>query len=485
MNKSSHLAGPAIGLALVWGCAQAQVKDPLPDSLSLGGVTLYATIDVGYAYQSKGVPLSSQYIDGLEYQAFTTTRNFAGSQSTIAESGLEQSKIGIRVSEPIIDDFTLVARTDTGFNPLSGQLADACGSIATNSGKAQGTQTANADSSRCGQPFNGVIWGGASHPLYGTLTLGRQQALQLDALAIYDPQTLSYAFSFLGYSGFNGGSGSTEAARWDNSVKYAFVRGPVHVSGMYSNGGQDTGLFGKAYGVDVGATVQALSVDFVYQNEKGAVNLRSAFDNIPNPLNPTPTPSDPFPTVGLQAYISNDTSYNLMGKYTFQFGDAGPKDKLTLYAGYSHIEKAHSEYTGAGGGSQNNYPLLIDINVNDSAVYNMEWFGARYALSSGWNFTGALYHIVQNSWTIGLGPSAFNNIGCTDAGLLCSGSFKEASFAADYIITKHYDVYGGVNWSEVTDGLANGFPGTSSAPNGGTYGSENQTTFMFGIRIKI
>jgi predicted porin len=485
MKRSSWLAVPAMGLAFAWCSAPAEVKDPLPDSLSLGGVTLYATIDVGYAFQSKGVPLSSQYIDGLEYQAFTTTRNFAGSQSTVAESGLEQSKIGIRVSEPIIDDFTLVARTDTGFNPLSGHLADACGSIATNSGKAQGNQTANADSSRCGQPFNGVIYGGASHPLYGTLTIGRQQSLQLDALALYDPQTLSYAFSFLGYSGFNGGAGSTEGARWDNSIKYAFVHTPVHVTGMYSNGGQDTGLLGKSYAVDVGGTLYGLSLDFVYENEKGAVNLRSAFDDIANPLNPVPTAADPFPTVGLQAYISNDTSYNLMGKYVFEFGNAGPKDKLTLYAGYSHIQKAHSEYTGVGDSSQGNYPLLIDINVNDSAVYNMEWFGARYALASGWNFTGALYHIVQNSWTIGLGPTAYDGIGCVDAGLLCAGSFKEASVVTDYIITKHYDVYGGVNWSEVTDGLANGFPGTSSAPNGGTYGSENQTTFMFGIRIKI
>src|SRR5580693_5429037 len=80
--------GVAIGLMLAWGTARADVKDPLRDSLSLGGVTLYATIDVGYAYQSHGVPLSSEYLGGLEYQAFTTTRNFVGSQSTFAESGL-------------------------------------------------------------------------------------------------------------------------------------------------------------------------------------------------------------------------------------------------------------------------------------------------------------------------------------------------------------------------------------------------------------
>jgi predicted porin len=467
MKCRNQLIG-AVGLVLVWGCAQADVKDPLPDSLSLGGVTLYATIDVGYAYQSHGVPLSSEYVGGLEYQAFTTTRNFAGSQSTFAESGLEQSKIGIRVSEPIVNDFTLIARTDTGFNPLSGQLVDACKALESNSSKPQGEQTANADSSRCGQPFNGVIWAGVSSPTYGALSIGRQQSLQLDALALYDPQTLSYAFSFLGYSGFNGGAGSTQAARWDNSGKYAYQNGPVHFNVMYSTGGQDTGVLGKAYGVDFGVTIQGLSVDALYQNEKGAVNLRSSFDNAATP-NPVPTP-------GLAAYISDDKSYNIMGKYVF---DLGNKDKLTAYAGYSHIEKAHADYTV--GSAENNYPISVGININNTAKYDMEWVGARYAMSSGLNLTGAYYHITQNSWTIGLGPSGNDNLGCTAAGLLCSGEFEELSFVADYIINKHYDVYGGVNWSEVTNGLANGFPGTTV----GTTGAQVQTTIMWGFRIRI
>ena len=456
-----------MGLVCFWGAAQAEVKDPLPDSLSLGGITLYAAIDVGYAYQSHGVPLSSEYPDALEYQAFTTTRNFAGSQSTFAENGLEQSKIGIKVSEPIGDDFTLIARTDTGFNPLSGHLADACKSLLSNSGKPQGEQTANADSSRCGQAFNGVIWGGVSSPRFGQLTIGRLQSLQLDALALYDPQALSYAFSFLGYAGFNAGGGTTDAARLDNSGKYVFTSGPVHISGLYSNGGQDTGVLGKAYGADVGGTWKGLSVDAVYQNAKGAVNLRSSFDNAATP-NSVPT---------LAAFISNNKSYNFMGKYVFEF--AGAKDKLTAYAGYSHIEKAHADYTV--GSAQNNYPISVRININDSAVYNMEWVGVRYAMNSGWNFTGAFYHVSQNSWTVGLGTSGTENLGCAAAGLLCSGDFNEVSLVADYIINKHYDIYGGVNWSEVTNGLAYGYPGTTV----GTSGSQNQTTIMWGFRIRI
>lgn len=475
--KTTGMLVAGTGLA---ACAVAQAADPLPDSFTMSGVTLYATIDVGYAYQSNGVPLSSKYLGGLEYQAFTTTRNFSGSQSTLAESGLEQSKIGIRVDLPVGSGFNMVGRVETGFNPLSGELTDACRSIADNSGVPQGKQTANADSSRCGQAFNGPAFGGMSHKTFGTLTIGRQQSLQLDALAVYDPQTLSYAFSFLGYSGFDAGAGSTEAARLDNSVKYVYQNGPAHAAVVYSNGGVDTGVFGHSYGIDLGVAVAGLSVDGVYEKENGAVNLRSSFDN----------PTNPLPSPGLAAYASDDTSWNVMGKYTFDVGGgtqgagSGGKppaaDKLTVFVGYSHIQKAHSGVTS--GSAQGDYPLSLDININSSAEYSLEWAGAKYAMVSGLSFTGAFYHVSQNSWTIGLGPNGTNGIGCAGAGLLCSGTFTEGSFAVDYAFNKHHDVYAGVNYSEVTDGLANGFVGTTS---NGTTGSETQTTFMVGYRLRL
>jgi predicted porin len=111
----------------------------------------------------------------------------------------------------------------------------------------------------------------------------------------------------------------------------------------------------------------------------------------------------------------------------------------------------------------------------------MEWLGARYAYSSGLNLVLGLYHVNQNSWTIGLGTTGSQGVGCSIAGLLCSGDFYEGSFVVDYIFNKHYDLYAGVNYSEVTDGLANGFPGTTV----GTSGSQNQTTVMFGGRVKF
>ena len=466
MNRR-YLLAAALGLA--WVGTSAQAADPLPDSLSLGGVTLYGTVDIGYAYQTHGVPSNGQFPGGLEYQAFTTTRNFAGSVSTFASSGLEQSKIGVRVLEPIGNDFSLVARVETGINPLSGQLTDACASIASNSGVKQGQQTTNADSSRCGQFFNAQAFGGMSNPTFGQLTIGRHNSLMLDALLVYDPQSLSYAFSYFGYSGTVGGAGSTEAARWDNSGRYWWQNPNVHVGIMYSNGGADTGIIGKSYAGQLGITFAGFSADAVYENEKGAVNLRSSFDN----------GADPLPSPGLAAYVSDDTSYSLMAKYTFDLGSEAQKDKLTLYAGYSHIEKAHADYTS--GDAQGSYPIDVGININSSAIYNVEWAGVRYAFASGLNLVASFIHIDQNSWTIGLGTTGTEGVGCSAAGLLCAGDFWESAFVVDYLFNKHYDVYAGVNYSEVTDGLANGFPGTTV----GTSGSQNQTTFMVGGRVRF
>ena len=187
MNKKRPF-GAALGLAIAATAAHAEFKDPLPDNLSLGGVTLYGTLDVGYAYQTHGVPLNSQITGGLEYQAFTTTRNFAGSVSTVAEAGLELSKIGIRVKQPISNDWSLVGRVETGFNPISGRLLDNCGSIEANSGVKQGQQTANADGNRCGQFFSAEAYGGIGNAALGQLTIGRHDTLLFDALGVYDPQ---------------------------------------------------------------------------------------------------------------------------------------------------------------------------------------------------------------------------------------------------------------------------------------------------------
>src|SRR5262249_48972769 len=154
-----------------------------------------------------------------------------------------QSFVGVKVEESLGYGWTALGKVESGFNPLSGSLADACASLARNNGRPLDQTNSAGDGSRCGQIFNGPAYVGLSNSAYGTLTIGRQNSLDLDLMGNYDPMGLSYAFSLIGWSGGAGaGVGSTETARWDNSVKYLYQYGPVHAGAMYANGGDDTAI---------------------------------------------------------------------------------------------------------------------------------------------------------------------------------------------------------------------------------------------------
>ena len=110
----------------------------------------------------------------------------------------------MKIEEDIGYGFQAVGRIETGFNPVSGQIADACQSLIEANGKLYSQMATNGDGSRCGQAFNGAAYGGVSSPLYGTLTFGRQSSLVQDGMGTYDPMALSYAFSLIGASGTPG-----------------------------------------------------------------------------------------------------------------------------------------------------------------------------------------------------------------------------------------------------------------------------------------
>ena len=467
----------------------SQFKDPLPDSLTWYGVTLFATLDVGYAYQTNGRPLGA-VVSGLEFIPFTTTRNYTGQRiSTIAESGLTQSNIGLKVDTPIGMGWNIVGRADTGFDPLTGKLSDGCSSFIQNAGVVYNQQTSNADSGRCGQAFNSQLFGGVSNKQYGTLTIGRQNSFQLDGIAAYDPMALSYAFSLLGYSGTNGGSGSTQAARWDTAAKYVYDFGPVSAGAMYSNGGSNTGMFGNGYGFFVGGSYRGFSAEAIFTKEHGAVNLQTAVNDV-------------FGSQTLAANISDNTAWSLMAKYTFEFGGHSPSpyptkapkaetpgDKLTFFAGYTHVDQANPQTPVLFGGAAGGYPLSVSATLPDNDAFTTDkilqffWVGAKYEFAWGLGLTGAYYHVNQNSYVA-------DGVACTLGGaskLFCAGTFDQASFLADYIVTKHLDVYAGITYGKVQNGLASAFPGTPGAKFGfaGTGTSVDTTSMMTGFRIKI
>jgi predicted porin len=457
-----------------------KLKDPLPDTLTWNGITLYGTIDVGYAFQTNGRPLGN-VISGLEFSPYTPTRNYTGqSVSTIAHSGLEQSKIGVSIVEELGLGWTAIGRLDTAFDPLRGRLSDGCKSFIDNAGLPYNQQNSNADSPRCGQALNGVAYGGVSNAAYGTLTVGRQTPFELDAIGAYDPMELSYAFSVLGVSGANAGSGSPQTARWDNSVKYVYQYGPVHAGAMFSNGGSGTGMFGTGYGFDVGGSYKGFSLDGVYTKEHGAVNIQTAVN-------------DPVGSQTLAANIADNETWSIVGKYTYDFSSGlkgdGPGAKLTFYGGYSRIDQSNPNTPVLSGDAEGDYVLTVTGTLPDNNAYTTDkiqqylWAGAKYELPSGWSFTAAYYHINQNSYIADGAPCTAGGASKTD----CAGSYNQGSLLVDYRFNKHFDVYAGVTYARVDNGLASGFPGTPGAKFGfaGTGTSVDTTGFMTGIRLKF
>jgi predicted porin len=485
------------------GTNPGSTKDAIPTSVA--GVTIYGAIDIGYAYQTHGAPLSGVYPTGLMYNMFGST-NANKQISTIAPNGLSQSFVGVKVEEQIAPGWTAIAKAESAFLPLSGEFADACASFARNNGVDIFHQDSRGDSSRCGQFFNTIVYGGVSSSTYGTLTAGRQNNLDLELQAAYDPMALSYAFSLIGYSGGAGaGIGDTETARWDNSVKYVYQYGPFHVAGMYSQGGQDTAMHGDGWAANVGGTLWGISADFVYMKENSSVS--SSF------LSAAQVATLP---VGfgidktLSATISDNTGLAVGLKYTFDFSGAGGlkdgggyKDgnccctgsaddpwwcgKLTLYFGFQWADLANPTDLGPFNNPTNNTTVSTNFwttiggyklaFVNNNAfvtdkILETWWAGAKYDLPANWSIVGAFYRIDQNSYVRGavgqlpgtdgvncaaaraaVLPTAIGNKTPTQ----CAGSLNMGSFLIDYAFNKYFDVYGGINYSAIDGGLAAGF----------------------------
>jgi predicted porin len=464
------------GLATAAHAADLSVdslKDPLPDKISYAGVTLYGTIDVGGVYQSKGAGLSGDYGGGIDFQPHNYMMK---SITTPVQNALETSKVGIKIEEGLGYGWTAIGKLETGFNPLSGELINGPGSLVRNAGLTA-AQTSNGDSSMAGQLFNRAAWGGISNPAYGTLTVGRQNSLIYEAMGTYDPQGLSNAFSIIGYSGFGGGAGDTGLARWDNSVKYLYTYGPVHVAGEYSAGGADTDLSGHAWGADGGFTYKGLSVDAIYQRETGAASLSalSAADVAAGAnLN------------SLAATISDNAAWSVQGKYTFDLARGGFKDeagaKITLYGGYEHIDMANPGSPVTSGTALGGYNLYTG-DINNTNYYSdrkewIGWLGASYA-TGPWTLTAAYYHYDQAAFLTGsaAGTCAAKTSG-NNPGSNCAGTENEGSFVVDYRFDKHFDVYTGVNYAAVAGGLAHNFENA-------TFSATDQLSVYTGLRLKF
>jgi predicted porin len=432
-----------IGALTLSFSALAQQKSgpglPEDDSLTFHGITLYGVIDVGLQYETHGAPFS-------DYRPAASgnivQKNSRQSVFGVSPSNEGQSRVGLQGDEPLFGDWSAVFRIETFFNPQSGEIANSLKSITTNNGKTTANSSVDYDGSSAGQAFQ-TAFAGVSSKTFGALTFGRQLTILTEGTIKYDPNQDSNAFGLIGGSGSYQGGGSTEDKRLDSMLKYNVTLADiVHVGALYKLN-DATGSQNTAYQGVIGAEYAGASVDAFYSRVNDAISASTL----------TAAQVATLPSLGLSsensvaATVSNNTAYSLMGMYTLS--------PLKFYLGYELIK-----YTNP------THPLpvgFVDIGGYNLAVVNntayteekniqMYWTGVRYSVLPNLDLVAAYYGSHQGAY--GTGKLA----GCvTSASATCRGNLEVVSFQADYHFSKRFDGYAGAMYSDVQNGLANGY----------------------------
>jgi predicted porin len=449
---------------------------PVDDALCYKGICLYGIIDAGFGWQSHGQPFNGAFGPGTNYLVSPGSNRALW---TAAPNGLSASTIGLKGTTEILPGLNAIFKVETAFNPESGQLANGQLPEAQNSGVPLNLRTANGDSSRNGQAFNGQVYVGLSSPTYGTLTIGRNNSLTLDQILGYDPMGGSFAFSPLGFSGTWVGGGSTENARLDQSIKYTWAYGPVHAGVIYevgNYGSSDTTqwVHDELEG-NIGFVYNGFSIDATGGKIHGLLSA--------NPLTAgTVTPA--LANAGtLNTTVSDNTDFMVTAKYKW--------GAFEVMGGYEHLVFADPDNPVAAG-FVNNFGFTSSVVTNNAfnagdKVLQMMWIGGKWQATDHLTLIAAWYHEIQNSFGSG---TAFGLpvAGCsTTISADCSGTLDAISFVADYVFTKHFDMYFGVMYSQETNGLASGSVqasvlnsvGAAAGPNGHSIASNIDPTVGF------
>jgi predicted porin len=367
----------------------------------------------------------------------------------VAPNALSQSTIGIKGNEQIVPGWSLVFALDAGFDPYSFQLANAPHSVLESAGVPLNEQESHTSSSRAGQFFNGQGFFGVSSPIYGTLTIFRQNTLTLDGVLAYDPMGGSYAFSPIGYQGTTCGAGDTEDCRLSTALKYRVNVGQFRVGALWQFGGySQNNAANGAYQLEGGLDVHnlaggTLSLDAIGSYVKDATSFSLAGNTLPAVL----------PQV-FTATISDDTSVMLLGKYN--------KGPLNLYGGYEWIKYAppsdpQNFFTNISGNFLcEGCAAFNDTNINNTAynagdkILQIFWTGVKYTVLTDVDVVGAYYHYFQPQFgaPTNCGPPIPAN---------CPGTFDAFSAAVDWQFAKKFDAYAGFMFSQLHGGLGNGY----------------------------
>ena len=463
--------------------------------LTWHGITLYGAYDVGVGWVSHGMPENAYNYEGEAL----VNRNGNHPQWLIAPNNLQQTGFGIRGKEEFWHGWSAIFNASTGINPQSGVFANAPATMAANAGLPRGSYSATIDGSREGQTFNDEFYGGISAPHFGTVSFGRQRSLGTDAMLVYDPAGGGYAFSYIGYNGTMAGAGDTQDARWDNAFKYRFTYEHVHAAAMYRFADGSGGCYSAqkiwtaadctpeqphndAYGFNVGGSYGKFFADAVWQRYNQAIS-------IVNPLLGPQSPTQPYQSTansintneisgGANVIGTTNTVYGIVTDNTaIMVAAKYALDQFKIFGGYEYIWQTNPKHKlGVGASAGGGYLMsgVEDANLDSPKIVNIWWTGAKYTYDTKTDFTVSYYNQLQNDFRRPSTCSVADGFRSS-----CAGTLNEVSFYADHRLTKRVDAYGGIEYSDVSGGLAIAIPHGPGVP----YYHNNNLAPVIGARF--
>ncbi|HEX2816582.1 MAG TPA: porin [Phenylobacterium sp.] len=453
-------------------------SSPADCPLSADGVTLYGVIDVGGGYETHGAPFNGDAKTGVSE---LIAKGNSGARWQGVPSGLGQSNIGVKIKEQIVPNWFFIGDVNAGFDPYSLHFANGPKSFVDNNNVPLAAQSTNTDSARSTGWDNTRAFLGVSNATYGTLTLGRQNALSNELVGQYDPLGGAYAFSLIGNSStIVAGTGDTETSNYNMSVKYQVSHEGFRAAALAQLGGYaQRNNAQSAYQLDLGGDVSGLSIDAVYAYAKDAVALSNFTSGAPTPDT-------------LKATLANVSAGVVAGKYNWR--------ALTVFGGYEYARLSspsdlHGATATANGQTltlNGGYPAVVQANIYvNPKDMQVLWLGGKYRLRPNLDLNAGYYYTWQNNFTnaatkyntggsstktgVGCGPNLNAAItGSTPQGSnasACAGNEAVVSAELDWRPVKRVDLYTGVMYSKVTGGFANGFI------------NNNNTAFTSGVRL--
>ena len=448
--KMNKILLAILAMGTTAGVAQAQVNIVNTDQSTL---SFYGILDAGMVQMTNAGNISPNFVTGA---VPTGTKNNGGTVRGMMNGGESATRWGIMGSEDLGDGNKAFFKLETGFSIANGTIA--------NSGLTSGNTTAHtmaADTSLEGQLFGRAAYVGLSNTDLGAVTLGRQNNLQLDIIAVtgggYDPVN-AQMFSPINFSGFYGGGGETDNARVDQAVKYSKQIGNFNVNALYA--------FGGIAGASTVRSNEELNLGY----ETGTFGVQAAAmlakdtTAITGPGTVAAGGSN-FGTVN--AAFVNLTSYMLTGRYKVT-------EPLTLKAGIERVEMSSpSNFTADQTlGSIYGYQIMAASQFTGAQKnINVYWLGANYDLSSKTKISVGYYdaETVAGSSNGGIGGAY---------AILGSGSDKYTSAMIEYSLSKKTNVYAAFMLDKKSGSATLGMNGAIPYPTTfNTYGG--------GLRVKF